>query len=624
MSASILEVRGLCIQLDSAAQAQNILDSVSFSLPERAVLGIIGESGSGKSVLSRALVNAIRPPLRIASGEVLYHGRDMLQFTPEEMRRIRGREVGYIGANPGNALDPTLPVGHQIVEKLRAVDRSLSRAAAKARVLDVLNAVRMPSPRKRFDEFPFQFSGGMMQRALIVDALVSNPVFLVADNITQALDVTVAAQILRLLRELQEDFKTSIIFISSSLSTVSEIADDVLVLGHGRVVERQPVRALIASPQHDYTRLLIDKVPNIWRDASEPMVIHGKSTEGSDAILVSRNVFKTYRVRDWNSLFSSRHVQAVRGVSFSVHRGDNFGIVGESGCGKSTLSRLLSCIELPDKGEILFEGRNIARLSKSELFDVRKRFQLLLQDPYNSIPSHLQIGRTISEPLYIHGKLTRREVYDKAISVMDEVGLPAGLFHQLPIGLSAGQRQRVNIARAMVLEPKLLILDETLSALDQVEQAKLLNVFERLQAKHDITYIYISHDLAMVRRVCTRIAVMYLGEVVELANNRTMFFDSGHPYTRALLSAVPVIEERPYSPERYLLEGEPPDPIDIPPGCTFRSRCPFAFERCLTESPPLYQRTEGNLSACHLMDPATSGHSSFFERDQFVQNLESA
>ena len=272
-------------------------------------------------------------------------------------------------------------------------------------------------------------------------------------------------------------------------------------------------------------------------------------------------------------------------MTFDAYRGENLGIVGESGCGKSTLSRLLSHLEAPDRGRILFKGQDIAHMSAKQILALRKRFQLLLQDPYNAIPPHLHIGRTIAEALRVHGGLSRKEIDERVRSTMAEVGLPADVHDSLPVGLSAGQRQRVNIARAMVLEPELLILDETLSALDQVEQRKLLALFERLQVRHGITYIFISHDLSMVRRVCNRIAVMYLGRIVELASNETTFFNSGHPYTRALLSAVPVIEEKPYKTETYLLEGEPPDPIDIPPGCSFRTRCPFAFDRCAVRRP---------------------------------------
>lgn len=591
----LMEVRDLSVAMRSESGVRPILNTIDLTVMPRSVLGIIGESGSGKTVLSRALVNWIKPPLAITSGSVRYGGRDLLALPEEEMAALRGREIAYIGANPTSALDPTVPVGHQILEKLRAVAPQLSRQDARKRIIDTLDAVRIPSPAKRFDEYPFQFSGGMMQRALIVDALVSNPKLLIADNITQPLDVTVAAQILRLLRDLQKDFDTAVVFISSALGIVSEIADDMIVLDRGHIVERQPVNALLEKPEHGYTRELIAKVPKIWTGAAEPPA---PSAQG--VVLDVRDVEKTYEVRDRNAIFAHRKVQAVRGVSFTVRRGENFGIIGESGCGKSTLSRLLSCLEAPNRGQILFEDRDIATLRGKDLLALRRRFQLLLQDPYNAIAAHSSIGRTIAEPLLIHGLVPRREIRKRVSAVMSEVGLSPSLYDQLPVGLSAGQRQRVNIARALVLEPELLILDETLSALDQVEQAKLLDLFETLQARRGITYVYISHDLAMVRRVCARIAVMYLGRVVELSDNETLFARSSHPYTRALLSAVPTVEEKPYKTETYLLEGEPPDPIDIPPGCSFRTRCPFAFDRCAREDPQLTLLPDGSLSSCHL------------------------
>ncbi len=595
MPEALMSVRDLSVVVDTRAGARQLLSEVSLSIGAQSVLGIIGESGSGKTVLSRALINWIRPPLRVTGGQVEYLGRDLLALPERETAALRGREIAYIGANPTSALDPTVPVGHQILEKLRAVDQSLSRKAARQRVIETLDAVRIPSPAKRFDEYPFQFSGGMMQRALIVDALVSNPKLLIADNITQALDVTVAAQILRLLRDLQKDFETAVIFISSSLGIIGEIADDVIVLDRGTIVERQPVARLMTEPEHDYTRQLIDKVPRIWEAAEAP-----PAPPASEAMLDVRDVTKTYRVRDRNAVFAHRHVQAVRGVSFQVGRGENFGIIGESGCGKSTLSRLLSWIEPPDQGQISFQGQNIGDLGRAGLLALRRRFQLLLQDPYNAIAAHASIGQTIGEPLLIHGLARRREVAARVKSVMNEVGLHPDLYHSLPVGLSAGQRQRVNIARALVLEPELLILDETLSSLDQVEQAKLLDLFEGLQARRGITYVYISHDLAMVRRVCSRIAVMYLGRIVELADNDTVFTRSEHPYTRALLSAVPTIEDKPYDTETYLLEGEPPDPINIPPGCSFRTRCPFAFAPCHSDDPALLPRSNRDAAACHL------------------------
>jgi peptide/nickel transport system ATP-binding protein len=618
MSASktVLEVKDLSVQLQREfGAARLILSAVTFSLAEDQVIGIIGESGSGKTVLSRALVNWIRPPLKVTSGSVLYRGRDLMSLPEREMHHLRGREIAYIGSDPGSALDPTLPIGAQIVEKLCAVNPSLSRGEAEAQALRVLDAVRIPSPRQRFHEYPFQFSGGMMQRVLIVDALVTNPAFLVADNITQPLDVTVAAQILRLLRELQRDFNTAILFVSSALGVVNEIADSVLVLAGGRVVEEQPVQSLVSAPQHNYTRQLIDDVPRIWREAEVVSSVAGVERPASpETVLSVQDVTKAYKVRDRNRLFGHQLVQAVRGVTFSAYGGENLGIVGESGCGKSTLSRLLSHLEAPDRGRILFKGQDIAHMSARQILGLRKRFQLLLQDPYSAIPPHLHIGRTIAEALRVHGGLSRKEIDERVRSAMAEVGLPADLRDSLPVGLSAGQRQRVNIARAMVLEPELLILDETLSALDQVEQRKLLALFERLQARHGITYIFISHDLSMVRRVCNRIAVMYLGRIVELASNEATFFNPGHPYTRALLSAVPVIEDKPYKTETYLLEGEPPDPIDIPPGCSFRTRCPFAFDPCASDDPLLLPRGPSDFAACHLAGEVAAREGRFLPR----------
>lgn len=615
MTHPVLKVENLGIALRDAGQRQ-ILRDVSFEVASDEVLGIIGESGSGKTVLSRALVNWLPDAMQVNAGHILYHGEDLATLPQARMRGLRGREIAYIGANPGVALDPTLSIGAQLTAKLRAVEPGLSQSEAKARVLSVLDAVRIPSHKRRFDDFPFQFSGGMMQRVMIVDALVTNPAFLVADNITQPLDVTVAAQILHLLRELQREFHAAIVFVSSALGILSEIADRVMVLGGGTAVETRPVRALIDTPETDYTRQLLDEIPRIWAAGAPAVPTPPAAPDGTEAakpaaapkpaepeapILSVRDIHQTYHITDRNKLFGTNAVQAVRGVSLDVYRGESIGVIGESGCGKSTLSRLLSQLETPVKGTIAFKGRDIASMNRAERLKLRREFQLLLQDPFTAIPPHWPIGRTISEALRIQGGMSEKEMQDRVLSTMAEVGLPADLYDRFPIGLSAGQRQRVNIARAMVLEPQLVILDETLSALDQVEQSKLLNLFDRLQARHGITYIYISHDLSMVRRACNRIAVMYLGRIVEFATNEATFFDPAHPYTRALLSAVPVIEAKPYDTETYLLEGEPPDPVAVPQGCAFRSRCPFALEACATQDPNLAMARPGDEAACHLL-----------------------
>lgn len=593
---TILQVQGLTVGLQNDPSAR-ILDNVSFELGAGKVLGVIGEAGSGKTVLARAIVRGLTEPLTYETGQVFYQGDDISSFSRQRLADIRGNKIGYIGSNPAGALDPTLPVGEQIVEKLLSVSTGLSRSAARKRVLEVLVAVRIPSPEVRFHEYPFQFSGGMMQRVMIVDALVTNPSVLIADNITQALDVTVAAQIIRLIKELRDKFSTAILFISSSLPVVETIADEVLVLQQGKIIEQATPAELINAPQHDYTKSLLARLPRIWgADISGP--------EASDAptLMAIEDVHRTYMVRKKGTFRAMNAVQAVRGVTLDIREGENIGIVGESGCGKSTLTRLLAWLETPEHGTILFAGEDLSRLSRQDLTKLRQSFQLLLQDPYSSLPSRMAVGRIIAEPLLIHGNFKKREIRDRVLQAMDEVGLDRALENQLTVGLSAGQRQRINIARALVLEPRLLILDETLSALDQVEQSKLFELFDKLQQKHGFTYIFISHDMALVRKVCHRVAVMYLGRIVELAENKTLFEDPVHPYSKALLSAVPTLDDHPFKSQEYLLEGEPPSPVDIPTGCSFRSRCPVALAKCETIDPEARVLVGGGQASCHLVD----------------------
>jgi peptide/nickel transport system ATP-binding protein len=603
---TLLSVRNLSVGAAGKSGIQPILRDVSFDLAEQRILGIIGETGSGKSVLSRAVAAWLTPPLTATYGTVEFRGRDLLRMPDAELRQIRGSQIAYIGSNPSGALDPTLPVGRQIVEKLRTIEPGTSTAEARDRVIGLLAAVRIPSPASRFDEYPSQYSGGMMQRALIVDALVAKPALLIADNVTQPLDVTVAAQILRLMRELRTDFKTAVLFVSASLPVVADIADDILVLSRGAVVECQPAADLVRAPAHDYTRRLISLTPKIWAVGAgvpaEKLSAGGAApTQGETPILSIRGLSRTYVVRRRGGFLAYNRIKAVRDVSFDVREGENFGIIGESGCGKSTLTRLLARLEVPDSGEILFGGQRLWARSRAEQLKFRRALQLVLQDPYTSLPPRMTVGRAIEEALLIHkmgGTAASRR--GRVSAVMSEVGLPEELYDQLPTGLSAGQRQRVSLARALVLEPRILILDETLSSLDQPEQMRLIELFRQLQAQRGLTYIFISHDLAMVRQVCSRLAVMYLGEIVELAGNEALFRDPGHPYTKALLSAVPTMETRPFDSRDHLLEGEPPSPIDLPPGCSFASRCPQRFGRCVAETPKLVLRQSGDFSACFL------------------------
>ncbi len=595
-----LQVQGLSVGLNNDPSVR-ILDDISFNLEPGKVVGLIGEAGSGKTVLARALVKGLTDPLEFTGGQVIYKGQDVLTLPDNKLNAIRGNKIGYIGSNPAGSLDPTIPVGDQIVEKLRSVSSGMSKSAARDRVLEVLAAVRIPSSEVRFHEYPFQFSGGMMQRVMIVDALVTNPAVLIADNITQALDVTVAAQIIRLIKELRDQFSTAILFISSSLPVVETIADEVLVLQNGKIVEKATPDSLINKPKHEYTKSILERLPRIWGPD-----ITGPEAQDAPTLMEVQNVHKTYVVRKKGTFRGTNAVQAVRGMSIDIREGENIGIVGESGCGKSTLTRLLAWLEIPEAGTIKFDGKDLSELNFSELTKLRQSFQLLLQDPYSSLPSRMSVGRIISEPLLIHNLCSKAEMRGRVLAAMDEVGLERSLENQLTVGLSAGQRQRINIARALVLKPKLMILDETLSALDQIEQSKLFELFDKLQKAHGFTYIFISHDMALVRKVCHRIAVMYLGRIVELTDNKTLFENPSHPYSKALLSAVPTLDDHPFKSTDYLLEGEPPSPVHIPAGCVFRTRCPVSMDVCKSVDPKSKYLADGGQISCHLFEDTSS------------------
>ncbi|MCS3447184.1 MULTISPECIES: ABC transporter ATP-binding protein [Bradyrhizobium] len=593
----ILEVDDLTVG-SATPGAAPILDHISFRLNASEIFGIYGESGAGKTVLSRALANWLPQSLAYRSGGVTFAGHDILGAGAREVRI--GRDIAYIGSKPQSSLDPTVPVGTQIAEKLHSVRPEWNPHECRERVVQLLGEVRIPSPKERYWDYPAKFSGGMMQRAMIVDAICAEPAVLIADNITQPLDVTIAAQIVALLHDLCLRHRTATIYLSSSLPTLGQFGDRTAVLHQGRFVEQQAFADLLAAPQTDYTRKAIASVPRMWATTEGPPA--RRKAQDELPLMKVEHVVRTYRARKRGTFNTYSNVQAVRGVTLDIMPRENFGIVGESGCGKSTLTRLLAWLEVPDNGSIVLNGTSLGTLSPRELIRARNEFQLLLQDPYNALPPRTTVGRMIEESLLIRGNVARAELRSRVIAAMAEVGLAAELYDQLPNALSTGERQRISIARALILDPKLLILDETLSALDQREQSRLIDLFSKLQEKNDLTYVFISHDLAMVRRVCTRIAVMYLGEMVEIADNRELFFDPQHPYTKALLSAAPTLEEKPFNPADFLLEGEPPSPIDIPAGCSFASRCPKAFGRCRLETPNLVERAPGRLAACHLLD----------------------
>ena len=571
---SLLSVENL--SLKDLSTGNDVLKNISFQLNEKEILGVVGESGSGKTLLSQAIVNWLPENLEISSGEINFLDKKINLLSESELEKeIRGKEIAYIGPNAINSLDPTYSVGHQLLEKAISIDRdNTSKNTLKEKVISLLDDVLIPSPEKRFYEYPSQYSGGMMQRAMIVDALLSSPKLLVADNITMPLDVTIGAQIIKLIRILREKFNTTIIFSSSSLPVVREIADNLIIIKNGSVEEKNSVSKIITNPGSEYTKELINKTPKIWSENISFQEIESKT------IISIKNISKSYKVRDKNKFNSFYDVKAVRDFSIDVYEGENLGIIGESGCGKSTLSRLISLLEKSDSGTISFNGEDLTDLNKNKIKNFRQSLQLILQDPYNSLPSRQTIGRIISEGLLIHSNLNKKEIKEKVLFTMEEVGLDKEEYNKLLVGKSGSFRQRVSIARALILEPKVIILDETLSSLDQNEQNKLLSLFKQIQQKRNLTYIFISHDLAMVRKSCNRIAVMYMGRTVELAKNDTLFNNSRHPYTRTLLCTIPTLDKNPYDKKLYLMDGEPPDPTEVGKGCSFSSRCPNPTHEC--------------------------------------------
>lgn len=603
MSEKILSVRDLTVINASNPNLPPILDKMSFDVAPKETVSIIGRSGAGKSVLARTLIGWVDAPLATTGGSVLFEGEDVLTAKADALKKLRGSGIGYVGADPTRVFDPTISVGDQIAEKLQALKPEISRKEALERVFQLFELVRIPEAKHRMAELPSKYSGGMIQRAAIVDAMIGETKLLIADNVTQPLDVTVAAQIIRLFEDLRERLGTAFVFVSSSVPVVKDFADRLIVMEKGEIVEEGKTLDIIANPATPYSTQLISQAPKIWVKQEERPQADDK-VANKEATLSIRSVSKTYKVPRKDRLFGSVNVQAVRGIDLEIFPGESIAIVGESGCGKSTLMRLLTWLEAPDEGQVQFRGKDIGGLSKQQRFELRAQLQLVLQDPYGSIPAHWTIGRTISESIKLHRSTTRREQRAIVEDAMKEVGLDPALFDKLPTGLSAGQRQRINVARALVLEPSVLLLDETLSALAPMEQGPLIQLFEHLQQTRAITCIFISHDLALVRRVASRVAVMYLGRIVEVGTNEQIFGAPKHPYTRALLSAAPTLEESPYNADESLVDGEPPSPIHLPVGCAFADRCPAVKPRCRQEDPSL--RSDNDKAGVACLFPLTA------------------
>ena len=668
----LLAVKGLSTRFETRERIVYAVNDVSLSLQTGEVLALVGESGSGKSVTMLSVMSLVpQPPGKIAAGEVLFEGRDLLKLGSKQMQHVRGKEIAMIFQDPMSSLNPVHTVGHQIDE---AQQLHLGYSATKARrhTLELLNLVGISDPASRANDYPYQFSGGMRQRVMIAMALSCEPKVLIADEPTTALDVTVQAQIVKLVKRLQATFGMAVVWITHDLGVVAGIADRVCVMYGGRIVEEGPVHEIYARSRHPYTVGLLNSVTRLDRHTqgrlreikgSPPNIValpvgcafasrcahntaqcmeqtpaleatdvpdlrsacwHWEHTAAFDMTVASVGDRQTaddngfdrqpqgllVNVTALNAHFPIHRgllkrrvgeVRAVDGVTFTIRQGETLGLVGESGCGKTTLGRTMLRLYEPTSGAIVFDGQDLTALDKDEMRRMRRRMQMIFQDPFSSMNPNMRVWQIISEPMRVHGFSDKDELRSRAEALLEQVGLDRSHIDRYPHQFSGGQRQRIVIARALALEPEFIICDEPVSSLDVSVQAQVINLLKVLQEELNLTYLFIAHDLAVVRHISDRVAVMYLGRIVEIADKATLYQEPLHPYTQALLSAVPVpdpiIEAQ---RQQLILEGDLPSPSSPPSGCRFRTRCPIVEKGlCDVEDPEFRQIRPNHWVACH-------------------------
>ena len=547
----ILDVRNLKTWFGTGDKAVRAVDDVSFRMKRGETLCIVGESGSGKSVTARSILQIIDPPGRIIDGQILFSGGaqqkagsqpiDIARLSPQSraMRDIRGRDIAMIFQEPMTSLSPVHTIGWQIMEAM-LIHQPINQAEARARTVELLRQVEIANPEKAVDRYTFEFSGGMRQRAMIAMALACNPQILIADEPTTALDVTTQAEILTIIKELQSRLGMSVLFITHDMGVVAEIADEVAVMRHGRLLEFGPVDQIFYQPQHAYTAALIDSVRRLENSARK-----SRSQSVSERkILEVRDLSKSYPARGGMLKRAGPGVRAVSDVSFDLYEGENLGIVGESGSGKSTLGNCLIRVHPPSAGEIRYtlgtgQVIDLATLSHRELRPVHRELRMIFQDPFASLNPRMTVGQLIGEPLLVNGIAKGRALKERVGRLLETVNLPANVMDRYPHAFSGGQRQRIGVARALALDPRLIIADEATSALDVTVRSQILDLLLDLQERLALSYILISHDLGVIRYFCDRVAVMYRGNIVETGSTEKICTDPVHPYTKALLSAAP-------------------------------------------------------------------------------------
>ena len=566
-----------------------VVEGLSFSVEPGRTLAVVGESGSGKSVTSLSVMRlADMMGARFETGSIIFNGKDLLKLSQKDMRAVRGKEIAMIFQEPMTSLNPVFTIGDQICEVL-LLHEKLGKSAAMAEARRLLEMVRLPDAAALLNRYPHQLSGGMRQRVMIAMALACRPKLLIADEPTTALDVTIQAQILNIMRDLQKDLGMGMIFITHDMGVVAEMADDVVVMWKGKKVEEGPVREIFANPKHPYTKALLAAVPRLGSmtgqdfpkripltvlDSGEPKIVGEERVQNTarydqQPLLSVRDLFVRFDIK--KNIFGkvTHRCSAVQKVAFDIHPGETLALVGESGSGKSTIGRTIQQLQKARSGEITFNGKSFAAMSALERFRLRRDVQYIFQDPFASLDPRKTVGFSIAEPINTHGIITGSKAVRRRVDeLLERVGLTSAHADRYPHEFSGGQRQRVCIARALASDPKLIIADEALSALDVSIQAQIINLLMDLQAERGLAYLFISHDMAVVEKISHRVAVLYLGQIMEIGSRRQVFETPMHPYTQRLISAVPIAD--PTQERRTaLIEGEIPNPVrrvgDEPP-----------------------------------------------------------
>jgi peptide/nickel transport system ATP-binding protein len=738
--APVLDIQDLSTHIKLTSSVVQAVGNIDLHVDAGETLGIVGESGCGKSMTGLSIMELLPPAGSIVGGSVKLNDRELVGLKDEEMRRVRGNEIAMIFQDPLTSLDPTKTIGYQVGEPVR-LHRGASKADALDRAVEVLSLVGLPRPKERLSDYPHQLSGGLRQRVMIAMALACEPKLLIADEPTTALDVTIQAQILDLLRDLKDRLGMAMLLITHDMGVIAGHADRVNVMYAGRIVETAEVNNLFNEMHHPYTQALLASIPQLDQDAgkalhaipglppdlahppqgcrfaarcpratdkcraeepplagktfehrfacwhpvdgplvlatigeagpdaastglvasdaeslaqaaagdkvgyvsdaalaeeetaaadsgagepdkSEPVVAAGlevtadgrlEVTEraadataangnGEAPLLDLRNLVKEYPVTSGAILRRKvAAVHAVSDVSFSVPAGTTFGLVGESGCGKTTIGKMIVALERPNSGAVTLGGVDVSKLHGGELRRKRRDLQLMFQDPHSSLDPRMRVGTIIGEPLAVQHLGSRRAQRDRVFELLGEVGLPRNAVERYPHEFSGGQRQRIGLARALTLNPRLIVADEPVSALDVSIRAQVLNLMKRLQASHGLTYVVISHDLAVVKYMAERIGVMYLGKLVELGSAQDIYERAAHPYTAGLIDTIPVPKPTTERAKKgAAIKGELPSPVNPPSGCRFRTRCQFAQERCAAEEPKLRSFGPGHVAACHF------------------------